>query len=91
MSRWLSRSQGSSQNAITKKMVLLGNGGTKMIKHVIAQGKSIINDNGSMNVEKLKVRLRLNRQIEETIARCNGKISEFIEKWTDVNTNDDYE
>ena len=29
VSRWLSRSQGSSQNAITKKMLLLGNGGTK--------------------------------------------------------------
>ena len=72
-------------------MVLLGNGGTKMINRVIAQGKSIINDNGSMNVQKLKVRLRLDRQIEETIARCNGKISEFIEKWADVNTTDDYE
>ena len=80
----LSKPNGTSLIVLDKKMVILGVGVGSFISHIIALGKSIINENGDLSIGNLKARISLDKKTEEIVARRNEKLAEFSEKWAGI-------
>ena len=65
-------------------MVILGVGVGSFISHIIALGKSIINENGDSSIGNLKARISLDKKTKEIVTRRNEKLAEFSEKWAGI-------
>ena len=86
ISRWLSRLGGVGRISINRKMVMLGMDVCPVVNHVIAIGKSIINENNSLSLAKLITRVYVEKKTEEIIAKSKNRLVEFEEKWAAFST-----
>ena len=65
---------------------MLGMDVCPVVNHVIAIGKSIINENNSLSLAKLITRVYVEKKTEEIIAKSKNRLVEFEEKWAAFST-----
>ena len=63
-------------------MIILGTGRDRLTSHVVTIGKSIIIENSDLSIANLRARVAIDMEVEEIIAKRNGNLAEFLEKWT---------
>lgn len=80
--QWLSEiGAAEDANEFNLKNIIFGNGGNKLINHVIISGKLIIKRGRNLNIEIIKALVTCDRATEEEIARLDGSMVRFQQKW----------
>lgn len=83
---WVNGVQGIERVYLDRKTVILGLGHSKLVKHIIIIGKSMINFNAVLNIDHLIARLKIEMITEETIAKRNNKMDRYNNKWAVIRT-----